>query len=105
MRERSEGEKPEQGIGLEYGSAGFGVGVRKLMAAGERVTFDVRGTALALLRPYIAKNDMSEFMGATVVPELRDLIVAVVLAQSHAFEVSISVSEEAAHVELGPRLS
>lgn len=105
MRERSEWEKPDHGVGLEYGSAGFGIRVRKLIAAGERVSFDVTGTALGLLRPYVANNDMSKLMGATVVPELRDLVGAVVLAQSHAFGVAISVSEEAAHVELGPRLS
>lgn len=105
MRERSAWEKSDHGIGLEYGSSGFGVHVRKLLAAGERVTFDVTGTTLRLLRPYVTKNDMSELMGASVVPELRDLAVAVVLAQSHGFDVAISVSEEAAHVELGPRLS
>ena len=105
MREMSEWEKQDHGVGLEYGSVGFGVRVRKLIAAGECVTFDVTGIELDLLRPYLARDDMSELMGATVVPELRDLVVAVVLAQSHAFGVSISVSEEAAHVELGPKLS
>ena len=105
MRESSEGIKPDHGIGLEYGSPGFGIRVRKLIAAGERITFEIRGTALDLLRPYVAKNDMSELMKATVVPQLRELVVAIVLAQSHALGVSISVSEEAAHVELGPRVS
>jgi hypothetical protein len=104
-RERAKWEKPDHGVGLEYGSVGFSVRVRKLIAAGERVTFDVTGGALHLLRPYVARGDMSALMGATVVPELGDLVVAVVLAQSHSFGVSISVSEEAAHVELGPRVS
>lgn len=44
-------------------------------------------------------------MGATVVPELRDLVAGVVLAQAHSFGAVISVSEEAVHVELGPKLS
>ena len=105
MRERSEWERPEHGIGLEYGSVGFSVRVRKLIAAGERVAFDITGTTLGLLRPYLARNEMSELMSAVVVPELRDLVAAVVLAQAHAFGVAISVSEETAHVELGPSLS
>ena len=33
MRERPEWEKPDHGVGLEYSSDGFGVRVRKLIAA------------------------------------------------------------------------
>lgn len=105
MRETSEWNEPDHGVGLEYGSRGFAIRVRKLIAAGEPVSFEVRGAELDLLRPYVASNDTSELMGASVVPELRDRVIAVVLAQAHAFGVTISMSERAVHVELGPKLS
>lgn len=101
MREMSGRTNADSGIGLEYGTAGFAVRVRELLAAGERVTFDVTGRALQLLRPYVEEHDMSKLMGAAVVPELQELVVAVVLAQSHSLGVSLSVSADAAHVELG----
>ena len=105
MREASGRTDSRSGIGLEYGSAGFAIRVRELLAAGERVTFDVTGRALQLLQPYVSEHDMSKLMGATVVPELRELVVAVVLAQSHSLGVSLSVSADAVRVELGPPLS
>jgi hypothetical protein len=105
MRETSGRKNPDSGTDLEYGSAGFAVQVRKLLAAGERVTFEVTGSALQLLRPYVSERDMSKLMGATVVPELRELVVAVVLAQSHSLGVSFSVSADAVRVELGPPLN
>ncbi len=105
MRETSGRTDAGSGIGLEYGSVGFAVRVRELLVAGERVTFDVTGSAFKLLRPYVSEHDMSKLMGATVVPELRELVVAVVLAQSHSLRVSLSASADAVHVELGPPIN
>jgi hypothetical protein len=105
MRETSGHRNPGSGIGLEYGSVGFAIRVRELLSAGERVTFDVTGRALQLLRPYVSEHDMSKLMGATVVPELQEFVVAVVLAQPHSLGVSLSISADAVRVELGPPLN
>ena len=43
MREKPEWRKPESGIDMDFRSDGFAVRARKLIAAGERMTFNVAG--------------------------------------------------------------
>ena len=106
MRERPEWRKPDNGIGMDYRSDGFAVRARMLIAAGERLTFDLSGTDLDAFRMYLDGAEAEfDWTRAVVSPSLQALCAVVALAKVHDMCWSFRVSEDAAHFEFGPRVS
>ena len=106
MRERPEWRKPESGIGMDYRSEGFAVRARKLIAHGERMTFDIVGKDFGALQIYLGAGQTDfDWSRAVVSPLLQPLCAVIALAEAHDMHWRFTVTGDAAHFEVGPRVS